>query len=520
MDSLRYFVDRLPRRRVPLRPRVRARARVLRGRSPVGVLRHRSTRIRCSRQVKLIAEPWDVGPGGYQVGNFPVLWTEWNGLYRDTMRDFWRGHDERRGLRHALHRARATSTRRTGAARSRRSTSSRRTTGSRSPTSSRTTTSTTRRTSRTNRDGTDDNRSWNCGVEGPTDDPSIRALRAAAAAQLPRRRCSSRRACRCCSAATSSAARSTATTTRGARTTSSRGSTGTRTTTSSAARVHAAADRSCGARTRSSGARRSSRAAAARRRPARRVVVPARRAADDAAATGSRGDARALGVFLNGEEIPTRTPEGEPIVDDSLPAALQRPLRADRRSSCRRGASGRAGSSSSRPRSPKWRRVALVHGARGRAGRVALGRRAAAAAGELDAATYRLQLRPGFGFDEARASSCRTCASSAISHLYLSPSWRRGTGSTHGYDVVDPTRVSEELGGEEAFRALAGAGLGVVLDVVPNHMADERREPVLGRSGAAARSSSTGTGDRLVPPLLRRSTSWPACAWRIPRSSS
>ena len=42
-------------------------------------------------QVKLIAEPWDVGPGGYQVGNFPVLWAEWNGIYRDTMRDFWRG---------------------------------------------------------------------------------------------------------------------------------------------------------------------------------------------------------------------------------------------------------------------------------------------------------------------------------------------------------------------------------------------------------------------------------------------
>ena len=41
-------------------------------------------------QVKLIAEPWDVGPGGYQVGNFPVLWSEWNGIYRDTVRDFWR----------------------------------------------------------------------------------------------------------------------------------------------------------------------------------------------------------------------------------------------------------------------------------------------------------------------------------------------------------------------------------------------------------------------------------------------
>ena len=44
-------------------------------------------------QVKLIAEPWDVGPGGYQVGNFPPQWTEWNGQYRDTVRDFWRGED-------------------------------------------------------------------------------------------------------------------------------------------------------------------------------------------------------------------------------------------------------------------------------------------------------------------------------------------------------------------------------------------------------------------------------------------
>ena len=44
-------------------------------------------------QVKLIAEPWDVGPGGYQVGNFPPQWTEWNGKFRDTVRDYWRGED-------------------------------------------------------------------------------------------------------------------------------------------------------------------------------------------------------------------------------------------------------------------------------------------------------------------------------------------------------------------------------------------------------------------------------------------
>ncbi len=91
-------------------------------------------------------------------------------------------------------------------------------------------------------------------------------------------------------------------------------------------------------------------------------------------------------------------------------------------------------------------------------------------------ATYRLQLQPGFGFREAHAL-VPYFQQLGVSHLYLSPiTWAR-SGSTHGYDVVDPTKVSDELGGEEAFRELAGAGLGVVLDVVPNHMAvsDENR---------------------------------------------
>src|SRR5690606_18404301 len=48
-------------------------------------------------QVKLIAEPWDIGPGGYQVGNFPPQWSEWNGKYRDTVRDFWRGEPQALG---------------------------------------------------------------------------------------------------------------------------------------------------------------------------------------------------------------------------------------------------------------------------------------------------------------------------------------------------------------------------------------------------------------------------------------
>ena len=91
-------------------------------------------------------------------------------------------------------------------------------------------------------------------------------------------------------------------------------------------------------------------------------------------------------------------------------------------------------------------------------------------------ATYRLQLTPDFGFDAARAR-IPYLRDLGISHLYLSPSLQARAGSTHGYDVVDPTRISEDLGGEAAFRALAdaahAAGLGIVLDLVPNHMATD-----------------------------------------------
>ena len=127
--------------------------------------------------VKLIAEPWDVGPGGYQVGNFPVLWSEWNGVYRDTMRDFWRtsasvgqfaerlagsadlyepnGREPFASINFitahdgfTLHDLVSYNDKHNEA------------------------------NLEDNRDGTDDNRSWNCGAEGDTDDPEIVALRA------------------------------------------------------------------------------------------------------------------------------------------------------------------------------------------------------------------------------------------------------------------------------------------------------------------------------------------------------
>jgi len=89
-------------------------------------------------------------------------------------------------------------------------------------------------------------------------------------------------------------------------------------------------------------------------------------------------------------------------------------------------------------------------------------------------ATYRLQLSGDFGFAAAR-SLVPYLASLGVSHLYLPPSFEARPGSTHGYDVIDPGRISSALGGEEEFRALASEarshGLGIVLDIVPNHMA-------------------------------------------------
>jgi isoamylase len=128
--------------------------------------------------VKLIAEPWDVGEGGYQVGNFPVRWAEWNGKYRDCVRDYWRG--QVAGVGELAYRLTGSSDLYQG--------------DGRSPFSSinfitahdgftlRDLVSYNEKHDQANgeqnRDGTDDNRSWNCGVEGETDDPVVLSLRA------------------------------------------------------------------------------------------------------------------------------------------------------------------------------------------------------------------------------------------------------------------------------------------------------------------------------------------------------
>src|SRR5215203_5908422 len=95
-------------------------------------------------------------------------------------------------------------------------------------------------------------------------------------------------------------------------------------------------------------------------------------------------------------------------------------------------------------------------------------------------ATYRLQLGGELDF-AAAAELVPYLRELGVSHLYLSPSFAARAGSTHGYDVVDPTRLSDALGGEDGFRALAAAvraaGMGIVLDIVPNHMAADDANP-------------------------------------------
>jgi glycogen operon protein len=128
--------------------------------------------------VKLIAEPWDVGEGGYQVGNFPPLWSEWNGKYRDSVRDFWRGADQ--ALAEFGYRFTGSSDLYQGTAR--RPYASVNFITAHDGFTLRDLVSYNEKhndaNGEENRDGESHNRSWNCGEEGPTENPEVFALRA------------------------------------------------------------------------------------------------------------------------------------------------------------------------------------------------------------------------------------------------------------------------------------------------------------------------------------------------------
>jgi isoamylase len=129
-------------------------------------------------QVKLIAEPWDLGAGGYQVGRFPPLWSEWNGRYRDTIRDYWRG--QAAGLGQFAYRLTGSSD--LYASERRRPSASINFVTAHDGFTLADLVSYDHKHNEANgednRDGSDDNRSWNCGTEGPTDDADVKALRA------------------------------------------------------------------------------------------------------------------------------------------------------------------------------------------------------------------------------------------------------------------------------------------------------------------------------------------------------
>jgi (1->4)-alpha-D-glucan 1-alpha-D-glucosylmutase len=122
-------------------------------------------------------------------------------------------------------------------------------------------------------------------------------------------------------------------------------------------------------------------------------------------------------------------------------------------------------------------------------------------------ATYRLQLTPDYGFAFARGL-VPYLTDLGVSHLYLSPSLQARTGSTHGYDVVDPSQLSGDLGGEAEFRALAdaahAAGLGLILDVVPNHMAASNENRYWADPELRERFFDVDAGDPHQPPRWRR----------------
>lgn len=127
---------------------------------------------------------------------------------------------------------------------------------------------------------------------------------------------------------------------------------------------------------------------------------------------------------------------------------------------------------------------------------------------KLPTATYRVQLRDGIGFAQVR-DRLDHIAGLGVSHLYLSPIFTATTGSTHGYDITDPTQIDPVLGGAAGFRALAqaakGRGLGIILDIVPNHTAFTLENPWLRdvlRQGRASRHAAAFDIDWDAGPLV------------------
>jgi glycogen operon protein len=430
------------------------------------------------REVKLIAEPWDVGPGGYQVGNFPVRWAEWNGRYRDAIRAFWRGEG--------------------GAA----AELGYRLTGSsdlygdsgRQPYASVNLVTAhdgftlndlvsydekhNEANGERNRDGHDDNKSWNCGAEGPTEDARVLELRRRQRRNL---------------LATLLLSQGTPMLVAGdemARTQRGNNNAYCQDNETSwldwnwddeARSLHAFVRKLLRVRRNHPALHRSKffRGRRIHGTDLHDILWFRHDGEPMGEADWSNPGTKSLAMFLAGRGIDDVDEQGRPLVDDNFLLLLN---------------AGDADLSFAVPKlaavREAWR--VLVDTASDRAGgRVGPGEAVAMPARSLKlllapspslrtggavhtlGSTYRLQFNPDFGFRAALAA-VDYLAELGVTDVYASPLLRAARGSTHGYDLVDYDAVNEELGGERDFLALSdrlkARGMGLLLDWVPNHM--------------------------------------------------
>jgi glycogen operon protein len=430
------------------------------------------------RNAKIIAEPWDVGHGGYQVGNFPVRWAEWNGRYRDAVRGLWRGD----GGRAAEIGYRLTGSSDLYASSGRLpSASINMITAHDGSTLADLVTYQAKHNEANgegNRDGSDDEHGWNCGVEGPTDDPRIRALRKRQQRNL---------------LLTLLLSQGTPMLLGGdefGRT--QRGNNNAYCQdnelswfdwnwSEEQSKLFSFVKRALQLR-RSHPALHRARFFQGRSIMGTGLHDIRWLRHDGAPMTEANWNdpvTRAFGVFLSGRGIDDLDEEGRPLVDDDLLILINASdidldftiprltevaegwqvavdtADDDAEEACAPGSTTRLiGRSMKFLLAPS--RVVRTGGAEHGVG-----------------ACYRLQLNAEFGFREATAV-VDYLAALGVTDVYSSPILKAAEGSTHGYDVVDHTTISKALGGAEAFDAwsnrLKASQLGLVLDWVPNHM--------------------------------------------------
>ena len=434
-------------------------------------------------QVKLIAEPWDVGEGGYNVGGFPPLWTEWNGKYRDTVRDFWRGQEATLG---------EFASRITGSADlyeqdGRRPYASINFVTAHDGFTLHDLVSYNTKHNDANGEGGQDgethNSSWNCGVEGETDDLEVVALR-----EQQKRNFMT----------TLFLSQGVPMLLHGdeiGRTQGGNNNVYAQDNPTSWVDWERARDfEVLSDFVAKLAALRRAHPVLRRRRHFQGRGLKDEGVADIGwftpdgewmtTADWDSGHVRSVSVYLNVGAIPEPDSRGEVVVDDDFLLFFNGDWEAI---SFTAPQVGQAESWSvevdaaapllddAEPRSVKTRT--------GHRGRAAVGTRAEegvlvphlpADGRPVPVSTYRVQLHAGFTFDDA-AAIASYLADLGATHLYCSPYLQAAPGSTHGYDVVDHHALNAELGGPAAFeRMLAAcrrAELGIVLDVVPNHMA-------------------------------------------------